>query len=340
MKEIYPNIEVREYSVAETKNKELLTNLGKIYNISENKLNVTPAVFIGKSVFVREEAYKNVEIAIKNFNYEDNAFLEDSLLKAQSESSNLVLLFKKFGVLTVIGAGLIDGYNPCAITVLIFFISLLALRKKDRREILLVGTLFTIGIGLSYLLLGVGLFELISRWKYFDYISKYVYLLTSLITLTLVVLTFSDYFKAKRGDTKGITLQLSTAEKKTIHALLRNPRVLTEFIFAFLVAFPVSIVEFSCTGQTYLPTIVYIFGMENLRAQAFLYLLLYNVMFVLPLIIITYIAYRGTNSLRISKWFTQNLSTIKLATGIVFLILFGYLGLKTLSLFNLITLRI
>ena len=47
-----------------------------------------------------------------------------------------------------------------------------------------------------------------------------------------------------------------------------------------------------------------------------------------------------TNSLRISKWFTQNLSTIKLATGIVFLILFGYLGLKTLSLFNLINLRI
>jgi len=131
MKEIYPNIEVREYSVAERNNKELLTNLGKIYNLPENKLNVTPAVFLGKSAFVREEAYKNVETAIKNFNYEDNAFLEDALLKAQSESSNLVLLFKKFGVLTVIGAGLIDGYNPCAITVLIFFISLLALRKKD-----------------------------------------------------------------------------------------------------------------------------------------------------------------------------------------------------------------
>jgi len=48
MKEIYPNIEVREYSVAEANNKELLTNLGKIYNLPENKLNVTPAVFIGK----------------------------------------------------------------------------------------------------------------------------------------------------------------------------------------------------------------------------------------------------------------------------------------------------
>ncbi|BAL80290.1 cytochrome c biogenesis CcdA family protein [Caldisericum exile] len=340
LKEIYPNIEVKEFSVSEPKNKELLASLGKIYNLPENKLNVTPAVFIGKSVFVREEAYKNVENTIKNFNYDDNAFLNEALIKAQGENSELLELFKKFGVLTVVGAGLIDGYNPCAITVLIFFISLLALRKKDRREILLVGILFTLGIGVSYLLLGIGLFELISRWKYFDYISKYVYLGTAIVTFVLVVLNFSDYLKAKKGDIKNMALQLSTAEKKTIHTLLRNPKVLTEFIFAFLVAFPVSIVEFSCTGQTYLPTIVYIFGLDYLKAQAFFYLVLYNFMFVLPLIVITYVAYRGSNSEKISKWFTDNLSTIKLATGLLFLVLFGYLFLKTLSLFNIISLRI
>ncbi|MGC9100466.1 MAG: hypothetical protein ACP5HC_04295 [Caldisericum sp.] len=130
LKEIYPNIEVSEFSVSEPKNKELLANLGKIYNLPQNKLNVTPAVFIGKSAFVREDAYKNLENAIKNLNYEDNAFLEETLLKAKGENSQLVQLFQKFGILTVIGAGLIDGYNPCAITVLIFFISLLALRKK------------------------------------------------------------------------------------------------------------------------------------------------------------------------------------------------------------------
>ncbi|PMP67508.1 MAG: hypothetical protein C0189_01435 [Caldisericum exile] len=339
LKEIYPNIEVSEFSVSEPKNKELLANLGKIYNLPQNKLNVTPAVFIGKSAFVREEAYKNLENAIKNLNYEDNAFLEETLLKAKGENSQLVQLFQKFGILTVIGAGLIDGYNPCAITVLIFFISLLALRKKDRREILLVGVLFTLGIGVSYLLLGIGLFELISRWKYFDYIAKYVYLGTTIVTFVLVVLNFFDYLKAKRGDTKGMVLQLSTTEKKTIHTLLRNPKVLTEFIFAFLVAFPVSIVEFSCTGQTYLPTIVYIFGLDYLKAKALFYLILYNFMFVLPLIVITYAAYRGSNSQKISKWFTDNLSTIKLLTGLLFLVLFGYLMLKTLSLFNLISVR-
>jgi len=340
LKEIYPNLEVTEYSMSDPKNKELLSALGKIYNLDESKINVTPAVFIGKNAFVREEAYKKVESAIKNFNYDDNTYLENALMQAKSESSTLVQLFNRFGVLTVIGAGLIDGYNPCAITVLIFFISLLALRGKSKKEMLFVGALFTIGIAVSYLLLGVGLFQIISKWKFFDYISKYVYLITSLITLLLVVLTFSDYLKARKGNTKDMALQLSTQEKKTIHALLRSPRVSTEGIFAFLVAFPVSIVEFSCTGQTYLPTIVYIYGLNYLKVKAFLYLVLYNVMFVLPLIVITFVAYKGSTSEKITKWFTKNLANIKLATGIVFLVLFAYLFIKTLSLFNLISIKI
>ncbi len=340
LKEIYPNINVTEYSVAEVNNKELLAKLGTIYNLPENKLNVTPTVFIGKSAFVREQAYKEVEGAIKNFNFADNSYLQDALKQAAAGGSTLVELFNKFGVLTVVGAGLIDGYNPCAFTVLIFFISLLTLRGKSKKEMLIVGILFTIGIGVSYLLLGVGLFELISRWKYFEYISKYVYLATAVITFVLVVVTISDYIKARKGQVSDMTLQLSTTEKKTIHSLLRSPKVLGESIFAFLVAFPVSIVEFSCTGQTYLPTIVYIFSMEHLKAKAFLYLLIYNVMFVLPLVLITFIAYKGATSDRITNWFMKHLSQIKLATGVIFFVLFVYLSLKTMSLFGLIALKL
>lgn len=338
LQEVYPQIEVTEYSVSTAQNKELLAQLGKKYNLPENKINVTPTVFIGKKALVREETFYGLDKIIESFNIEENSFLEEALSETNG-NSHLVELFKRFGILTVLGAGFIDGYNPCAITVLIFFISLLALRGKSKKEMLLVGTSFTIGIGISYLLLGVGLFQVISKWKYFDYISRWVYLLTALVTLTLVILTFSDYLKARKGKTKEMALQLSQTEKKTIHSLLRNPKVTTEFIFSFLVAFPVSIVEFSCTGQTYLPTIVYIFSMDSLKAKALLYLILYNLMFILPLIAIIIFAYKGATSERITKWFTKNLSKIKLYTGIVFIVLFGYLFLKTLSLFGIISLR-
>jgi cytochrome c biogenesis protein CcdA len=334
LKEIYPQIEVTEFSIGESKNKELLAHFGKTYSLPDNKINVTPAIFIGKKAFIREDAYSNaVKNTIINYDYNETKFLKDAL-NAVGQTNHLVELFKKFGVLTVIGAGLIDGYNPCAITVLIFFISLLVLRSKSKKDILFVGGAFTIGIGISYLLLGVGLFSIISKWRYFDEIAKWVYLVTAVITLVLAMFTLMDYVKAKLGKTKDMTLQLSTAEKKTIHSLLRNPKVQGLSIFSFLVAFPVSIVEFSCTGQTYLPTIVYIFSMPGLKARALTYLILYNVMFVLPLIVIVYFAYKGTTSDKITHWFTNNIAKIKFVTGIIFIAIFAYLLFKTLLLFG------
>lgn len=333
LKEIYPQIDVKEYSVSEPQNKELLATFGKVYALAENKIGVTPAVFMGKRAFVREDAFKGLDKVIEEYDPSETAFLE-SALKSGGGDSHLVELFNRFGVLTVLGAGLIDGYNPCAITVLIFFISLLLLKGTTRRNILNVGVAFTIGIGVSYLLLGVGLFNLISRWKYFDAIAKWVYMGTAILTLVLAILTIRDYFRARSGRVSDITLQLSNTEKRTIHSLLRNPKIQTMAIFSFFVAFPVSIVEFSCTGQTYLPTIVYIFSMPTLRGKAFIYLILYNLMFLLPLILIVFFTYRGATSEKITQWFTRNLATIKLVTGIVFIVLFIYLLNRTLLLFG------
>ncbi len=340
LKEVYPYVEIKEFSLSDTKNREMLSYFDKAYSVPMNLRNTAPAVFIGKKYFVREDITKKLEEAVKNYDDSETPFLEQTLKAASSSESkgknDIVEAFKKFGVLTVLGAGLIDGYNPCAFTVLIFFISFLLLKKKSRREILLVGLSFIIGFGLSYFLLGIGLFKIVSKWKYFDYISKWVYLGTAVVTLIFAVLTISDYFKVKKGRAKEMTLQLSGAEKKTIHSLLRNPRVQGTAIFSFLVSFPVSIVSFSCTGQTYLPTIVYIYGIPSLRSRAVLYLVLYNVMFVLPLLAIVYFVYRGATSKKVTEWFTAHLATVKLWTGVVFFALFGYLSFKTLLLFNII----
>ncbi len=338
LKEIYPYIEIKEFSLSSVKNRELLAHFDKVYDVPPSKRNTAPAVFIGKKYFVREEVTKKLESAIKNYDYSETSFLENALKSAVSENGkkNLVEAFEKFGILTVLGAGLIDGYNPCAFTVLIFFISFLLLRKKSRREILIVGASFIVGFGVSYFLLGVGLFNVVSKWKYFDDISKWVYLVTAIITFVFAILTISDYFKARKGNTGDMALQLSGVEKRTIHSLLRNPRVQGTAIFSFLVSFPVSIVSFSCTGQTYLPTIVYIYSIPTLKSKATLYLLLYNIMFVLPLIAIVYVVYRGASSQKITEWFKRNLATVKLWTGIVFFALCGYLTFKTLLLFGLI----
>jgi cytochrome c biogenesis protein CcdA/glutaredoxin len=337
LRELYPNMQIIEFSMSDEKNRELLLHFDEAYNVPENLRNTTPAVFIGKHYFVRVSALKNVENAIKNYNYSETEFIEN-VLNSSSDSSrnNMVEMFKKFGVLTVIGAGLIDGYNPCAFTVLIFFISFLLLKKKTRREILIVGLSFIFGFGLSYFLLGIGLFSVVSKWKYFDDIAKWVYFATAVATLIFAVLTIQDYFRVKRGHAAEMVLQLSGTEKRTIHSLLRNPRVQGTALFSFLVSFPVSIVSFSCTGQTYLPTIVYIYSIPALKTKAALYLILYNIMFVLPLIAIVYFVYMGATSQAVIGWFKKHLAAVKLWTGVVFFILFAYLSFKTMLLFGII----
>ena len=48
LKEIYPEIDIQEFSLTDNKNKELLAHFDKAYNVPENKKNVAPSVFIGK----------------------------------------------------------------------------------------------------------------------------------------------------------------------------------------------------------------------------------------------------------------------------------------------------
>jgi cytochrome c biogenesis protein CcdA/glutaredoxin len=336
LKEIYPEIEVREFSLSDDKNKELLAHFNKEYNVPENKRNIAPTAFIGEKFLTREEITKKLEGIVKSYNAEKTEFIE-KVLETNSGGSNYIIeLFQKFGVLTILGAGFIDGYNPCAFAVLIFFISFLLLRGKTKKNILSVGLSFIFGFGLSYFLLGIGLFKIVSEWRYFNEIAKWVYLATAIITLVLAIITIGDYIKAKKGHLKDMALQLSRTEKRTIHSLLRNPKVQGIAIFSFLVAFPVSIVSFSCTGQTYLPTIVYIYSIPAFKAKATLYLILYNLMFILPLVVVVYIVYMGTTSEKITEWFTNRIAAIKLWTGIVFIVLFLYLINRTLLLFNII----
>ncbi len=334
LKEMYPEIQIKEFSLEDDKNKELLVHFDEAYSVPENKRNVAPSVFIGKKFYTREEITKNLEKAVKDYNPKETVFLEKVLQTNNNGNESLVLLFKKFGVLTVLGAGLIDGYNPCAFTVLIFFISFLLLRGKTKSSILSVGLSFIIGFGLSYFLLGIGLFKVVSKWRYFNDIAKWVYLGTAVLTFIFAILTIGDYVKVKNGHAESMVLQLSHTEKKTIHTFLRKPKVQGTAIFSFLVAFPVSIVSFSCTGQTYLPTIVYIYSLPSLKAKATFYLILYNVMFILPLIAIVYLTYRGTTSKKIKDWFIEHLATIKLWTGVVFIALFAYLLNRALLLFG------
>ncbi|MBU1134146.1 MAG: hypothetical protein KJ569_04440, partial [Candidatus Omnitrophica bacterium] len=94
---------------------------------------------------------------------------------------------------------------------------------------------------------------------------------------------------------------------------------------AFVVGFLVSLLEAVCTGQVYLPTIVFILKNESLRLKAVTYLFLYNFMFILPLVVIFLLSLLGFNSQKFNRFLKQNLGIIKIIMAVVFFLLGAFI---------------
>ena len=94
---------------------------------------------------------------------------------------------------------------------------------------------------------------------------------------------------------------------------------------AVVAGFIISFLEFACTGQVYLPTILFVINTPSLRASAVSYLLLYNFMFIVPLLIIFAVVYWGVTSEQLAFFLQRRATTIKLLTSLFFFFLAGIL---------------
>ncbi|MGE5197144.1 MAG: hypothetical protein ACM3IL_01400, partial [Deltaproteobacteria bacterium] len=87
-------------------------------------------------------------------------------------SIDLIARFKSFEPIAVVSAGLLDGINPCAFTVIVFFISFLAFQGYRKRELIAIGLMFIAAVFLTYLLIGVGIFGFLYRLKNFWLVAR------------------------------------------------------------------------------------------------------------------------------------------------------------------------
>ena len=87
---------------------------------------------------------------------------------------------------------------------------------------------------------------------------------------------------------------------------------------ALVTGFLVSLLEAVCTGQVYLPTISFVLKSTTLKLAALGYLLLYNIMFIAPLIVIFVLALLGTTSQQFWGFLKKHLGLIKILMVILF----------------------
>lgn len=239
--------------------------------------------------------------------------------------------FASFNILAVVGAGLIDGINPCAFTVLVFFISFLTFAGYNRQQIVILGSFFILAVAATYILIGLGLFEFFRRLEIFYFLSHLVYLLTAILALILGGFSLYDYWIFKKtNNPEAIRLKLPAFVKQQIHKVIKEKtdtrgrpdfKTAPKFKLAMVAlscGFIVSILESICTGQMYLPTIIYVLGFAKLKARAIGYLLLYNLMFILPLVGVFMLGLFGMTSEGFARLARKHMAKVKIVTSAVF----------------------
>lgn len=96
------------------------------------------------------------------------------------------------------------------------------------------------------------------------------------------------------------------------------------YVITFFIGVVISFTEFLCTGQAYLTAILHLIHFTDHLDRGIILLLVYNLIFVLPLIIITVIALKTQSIVNISSFMREKLHWIKLFNAIVFLAILIY----------------
>ena len=230
-------------------------------------------------------------------------------------------LSKRLSVLPVALAGLLDGVNPCAFTTLIFLLSALTLAGRNRREILLLGVFFSFSVFSTYFLIGLGLFRALRLAAAFPMIAEVLRVILVAVLLLFAGLSLYDALLIRRGRSRDIVLQLPALLKQRIHRSIRTRvKSITLATSALSLGFLVSVFELACTGQVYFPTLAY---MARLERSLGVYLLLgiYNIGFILPLLVVFILVYSGIKSERISSYFRRHLGGLKVSLAALFVLL-------------------
>ena len=211
-------------------------------------------------------------------------------------------------------SALIDSINPCSFSILLLTIAFLLSIGRLRNNILKIGTVYILGIFLAYLLIGLGLIHALHIFNVPHFMGRLCAIL--LIVLGLINL-INQVFPAFP-----IKLKIPQSAHNAMAKLMDKGSLPAAFTLGILVG----LCEFPCTGGPYLMVVGLLHDQVTyLRGVG--YLLLYNVIFVLPLAVILVIASRPALIEKVQAWQRKERGVMRYVAGIAMIILGGLIFL-------------
>lgn len=182
-------------------------------------------------------------------------------------------------------SALIDSINPCAISVLFLTIAFLFSLNKDRKFILLSGGVYILAIAVVYTLIGLGALRALSFFNVPNLMAKIGATILLFYSLIGLINEFFPKFPIK--------LKMPESTHSTLAKVMSIGSIPAFTILGVLVA----LFEFPCTGGPYLFVLTLLHDYASFW-KGFWYLIMYNIIFVLPLILILAFA---TNKIMMEK---------------------------------------
>lgn len=173
----------------------------------------------------------------------------------------------------VLTSGFLDGLNPCAFAVLLFFIAFLFSIRRATSSIWAMGLIYIAAIYLAYFLIGLGLMQAVLFTGEHHLMAR----IGSWLVIVLGLVNVKDYFFPRLP----IHLRIPTIAHGTIQDWLRR----ATFPAAAVGGFLVGLCTFPCSGGIYV-AVVGLLAARTTYWQGVGYLGLYNLMFVAPLLLI------------------------------------------------------
>lgn len=246
--------------------------------------------------FYKQNDYVDVVEQIRNGTYEkkeevEKPDFEKEEEKSDEESTISVPLLGKVNLKNVslttaaVILGLIDGFNPCAMWVLLFLISML-IGMKDKKRMWIIGLTFLGSSALVYMLIMLSWLNIVVSIS----TSIWVRNIIAVVAIGGGVLNLVNYFKHQESGCSVVDEKKRKSVFSRIKKFTKEKSLLLAMIGAVALAFSVNIIELACSAG--LPLVyTQLLAINNITGVgSFLYVLLYIIFFLLDDLIIFFVA--------------------------------------------------
>lgn len=279
---IYAKYEIQKVQADTPENFDKLNQFFKVFGVPSDKRGY-PVIFFDAKMIIGDQPIidnfvNEIESVDASISPDLQTVKKNLEKKSNTDQQQAAKAASSVPVPLLIGAALVDASNPCALAVLILLLATV-IAAKGKNSALLAGLLFSLAIFISYFLMGIGVYKVISAFS----LPKYFSLVIGALSIIIGLANLKDVF----WPGKLFVMEVPLSWRPRLRRILKS---VTSPIGAFGVGFLVSLFLVPCASGPYVVILGLLAGRIN-TTQTLALLILYNLVFVLPMFVITFAMY-------------------------------------------------